>query len=203
MDETLIRIGNEEYERQNQSFGVTTLHDEHVRIDGDCLQFEFRAKSGKEQYLRLRDPLLARILHASEELPGQDLFRYVDDHGHVVHINSADVNHYLRATTAETFTAKDFRTWGGSVTAAEALVGFGPPRSSGRCEEEDPARDRRGPAARPNNTCTVARAASYVHPRVPDSWVAGTLLDAFAGAAAADYLSQSEVAVLGVVADET
>ena len=129
MDETLIRIGNEEYERQNQSFGVTTLHDEHVRIEGDCLQFEFRAKSGKEQHLRLRDPLLARILHASEELPGQDLFRYVDDHGHVVRVNSADVNHYLRATTAEIFTAKDFRTWGGSVTAAEALVGFGPPRS--------------------------------------------------------------------------
>jgi DNA topoisomerase-1 len=199
MDETLIRIGNEEYERQNRSYGITTLHDEHVRIDGDALQFEFRAKSGKEQHLRLRDPLLARILHASEELPGQELFRYVDDHGHVVHINSADVNRYLRATTAETFTAKDFRTWGGSVTAAEALVGFGPPRSPADARKKivlaiDAA------AARLNNTRTVAR-ASYVHPQVPESWVEGTLLDAFAQATARDHLSQSEIAVMRVVAD--
>ena len=171
MDETLIRIGNEEYERQNQSYGVTTLHDEHVRIDGDCLQFEFRAKSGKEQHLRLRDPLLARILHASEELPGQDLFRYVDDHGHVVHINSADVNQYLRTTTAETFTAKDFRTWGGSVTAAEVLVGFGPPRSPADAKKKiilaiDAA------AARLNNTRTVARATSIRECRIR-GWKAG------------------------------
>jgi DNA topoisomerase-1 len=199
MDETLIRVGNEEYERQNQSFGITTLHDDHLRIDGDCLQFEFRAKSGKEQHLRLRDPLLARILHASEELPGQDLFRYVDDHGHVVHINSADVNQYLHVTTAEPFTAKDFRTWGGSVTAAEVLVDFGPPRSAADAKKKILAAIDAA-AARLNNTRTVAR-ASYVHPRVPDSWVVGTLLDAFAGAVERDHLSQSEVAVLGVVAD--
>ena len=199
MDETLIRIGNEEYERQNQSYGITTLHHDHLRIDGDTLQFEFRAKSGKEQHLRLRDPLLARILHACEELPGQELFQYVDDHGHVVRVNSADVNRYLRTTTAEIFTAKDFRTWGGSVTAAEALVGFGPPRSAADAKKKivlaiDAA------AARLNNTRTVAR-ASYVHPQVPESWVEGALLDVFAHAVARDHLSQSEVAVMGVIAD--
>ena len=182
MDETLIRIGNEEYERQNQSYGITTLHDEHLRIDGDALQFEFRTKSGKEQYLRLRDPLLARILHACEELPGQDLFRYVDDHGHVVHVNSADVNRYLRTTTAEIFTAKDFRTWGGSVTAAEALVGFGPPRSPADAKKKillaiDAA------AARLNNTRTVARRATSIR-RCPNRGWKATLLDVFAHAVA-------------------
>ena len=162
------------------------------------MQFEFRAKSGKEQHLRLRDPLLARILHASEELPGQDLFRYVDDHGHVVRVNSADVNHYLRATTAEIFTAKDFRTWGGSVTAAEALVGFGPPRSPADAKKKillaiDAA------AARLNNT----HGARASYPSAGAGFVGReTLLGAFAGAAADDHLSQAEVAVLGVVADE-
>ncbi|MCU1428072.1 MAG: topoisomerase [Actinomycetia bacterium] len=199
MDETLIRIGNEEYERQNQSYGITTLHHDHVQVDGECMQFEFRAKSGKEQHLRLRDPLLARILHASEELPGQELFQYIDDHGHVVHINSSDVNEYLRATTAAILTSKDFRTWGGSVTAAETLVGLGPPRSPADAKKKivtaiDAA------AARLNNTRAVSR-KSYVHPRVPEAWVEGTLIDAFTRAEAHDHLSHSEAAVLGVVSN--
>jgi DNA topoisomerase I len=201
MDETLIRIGSEEYERQNHSYGITTLQDEHVHIDGDTMQFEFRAKSGKEQHVRLRDPLLARILHACEELPGQELFRYVDDHGHVVHVESADVNAYLRVATAATFTAKDFRTWGGSVTAADALVGLGPPRSSADAKRKivsaiDAA------AARLNNTRAVAR-KSYVHPRVPEAWEEGVLSDAFARAEAAEHLSASEAGLLGVIADES
>jgi DNA topoisomerase-1 len=200
MDETLIRIGNEEYERQNHSYGITTLHDEHVHLDGDTMQFEFRAKSGKEQHVRLRDPLLARILYECEELPGQELFRYVDDHGHVVHVDSADVNAYLHAATAATFTAKDFRTWGGSVTAADALVGLGPPRSPTDAKRKivsaiDAA------AARLNNTRAVAR-KSYVHPRVPESWEEGALLDAFAHSEASEHLSASEAGLLGVIADE-
>jgi DNA topoisomerase-1 len=197
MDETLIRIGNEQYERQNHSYGITTLHHEHVRVEGGTMQFEFRAKSGKEQHIRLRDPLLARILHACEELPGQELFQYVDDHGHVVHIGSGDVNGYLRAATAEIFTAKDFRTWGGSVTAAEALVDLGPPRSPSDAKKKLlTAID--AVAARLNNTRAVSR-KSYVHPRVPETWIDGSLNEAFTRAEARQHLSQSESALLGVV----
>ena len=199
MDETLIRIGNEEYEKRNQSYGITTLHHEHLRADGAAMQFEFRAKSGKEQHVRLRDPLLARILHAAEELPGQELFQYIDDHGHVVRVNSADVNNYLRAKTAASFTAKDFRTWGGSVTAAEALVGFGPPRSPTDAKKKIVAAVD-AVAARLNNTRAVAR-TSYIHPQVPEAWVEGALIDAFARAEAREHLSHSEAAVLDVVAD--
>ena len=111
MDETLIRVGNDEYEKQNQSFGITTFHHEHVQVEGQTMRFEFRAKSHKEQHVLLRDPLLTHVVTAVEELPGQPLFQYVDDHGHVVHITSGDVNDYLRATTAASLTAKDFRTW--------------------------------------------------------------------------------------------
>jgi DNA topoisomerase-1 len=199
MDETLIRIGNEEYERRNQSYGITTLHHDHVQVDGATMQFEFRAKSGKEQHVRLRDPLLARILHASEELPGQELFQYIDDHGHVVRVNSADVNNYLRATTAASFTAKDFRTWGGSVTAAEALVGFGPPRSATDAKKKIVAAVD-AVAARLNNTRAVAR-KSYIHPHVPEAWIEGVLIDAFARAEGHEHFSHSEAAVLGVVAE--
>jgi DNA topoisomerase-1 len=100
MDQTLIRIGNEEYARQNESFGLTTLRHDHVRIeDPTTIAFEFRAKSGKEQRVRLSDPRLATVVHACHELPGQELFSYVDDAGRVVDVGSGDVNAYLRAVT--------------------------------------------------------------------------------------------------------
>jgi DNA topoisomerase-1 len=199
MDESLIRIGNDEYEKQNQSYGITTFHHEHVQVDGETMQFDFRAKSHKEQQVRLRDPLLARVVSACEELPGQQLFQYVDDHGHVEHINSADVNDYLRATSAVSLTAKDFRTWGGSVTAAEALIDLGPPRSAADAKRKivtaiDAA------AARLNNTRAVSR-KSYVHPQVPESWIEGGLIDAFSRNEARGHLSRSEATVLEIVAD--
>jgi DNA topoisomerase-1 len=199
MDETLIRIGNDEYEKQNQSYGVTTFHHEHVRVDGGTMQFEFRAKSHKEQQVRLRDPLLARVVAACEELPGQLLFQYIDDRGHVAHVNSADVNDYLRATSSAALTAKDFRTWGGSVTAAEALIDLGPPLSAADAKRKiltaiDAA------AARLNNTRAVSR-KSYVHPQVPESWIEGGLIDAFARTKARAHLSRSEVTVLEIVAE--
>jgi DNA topoisomerase-1 len=199
MDETLIRIGNEEYERRNHSYGVTTLHHEHVHVDGETLQFEFRAKAGKEQHVALRDPLLAHIVHACEELPGQELFQYIDDHGHVVHIGSGDVNTYLHAVTTTVFTAKDFRTWGGSVTAAETLVNLGPPSSPTDSKRKMLAAIDAA-AARLNNTRAVCR-KSYLHPRVPETWVEGTLIDTFTRAEEHDHLSHSESALLGVVAD--
>jgi DNA topoisomerase-1 len=195
MDETLIRIGNEQYARQNQSFGLTTLRHEHVTIeDPATVRFEFRAKSGKEQRVRLSDPLLASVVHACHELPGQELFSYVDDDGRIVHVGSAEVNAYLRAVSEAVFTAKDFRTWGGSVTAAEVLVGLGPPRSATDAKHKIIAAIDAA-AARLNNTRAVCR-KSYVNPRLPESYLAGSLVDAFERAPERDRLRHAECAVL-------
>jgi DNA topoisomerase-1 len=199
MDESLIRIGNDEYEKQNQSFGITTFHHDHVQLDGATMLFDFSAKSHKEQQVRLRDPLLARVVAECEELPGQQLFQYVDAHGHVAHVNSADVNDYLRATSAAALTAKDFRTWGGSVTAAEALIDLGPPRSAADAKRKILAAIDAA-AARLNNTRAVSR-RSYVHPQVPESWMEGGLIDAFSRTRARAHLSRSEATVLEIVAD--
>jgi DNA topoisomerase-1 len=199
MDETLIRIGNEEYARQNESFGLTTLRHDHVRIeDPTTLAFEFRATSGKEQRVRLSDPRLATVVHACHELPGQELFSYVDDDGRVVDVGSADVNADLRAGTHAVFTAKVFRTWGGTRIAAETLVDLGPPRSATDSRRKiltaiDAA------AARLNNTRAVCR-ASYVCPQVPDAYVDGSLIPAFDRAEEREGLSHSESAMLLVLA---
>jgi DNA topoisomerase-1 len=198
MDQTLIRIGNEEYARQNDSFGLTTLRHDHVRIeDPTTLAFEFRAKSGKEQRVRLSDPRLATVVHACHELPGQELFSYVDDGGRVVDVGSTDVNAYLRGVTHAVFTAKDFRTWGGTRTAAETLITLGPPRSSSDARRKILAA-LDAAAARLNNTRAVCR-ASYVSPRVPDAYVEGSLTAAFDRAEEHERLSHSESAMLLVL----
>jgi DNA topoisomerase-1 len=194
MDLTLIRIGNEQYARQNQHYGLTTLRHDHVRFqDPTTVMFEFRAKSGKEQRVLLSDPRLAAIVHACHELPGQKLFQYVDDDGRIVHVGSTEVNAYLRAITKAIFTAKDFRTWGGTVTAAEALVNFGPPRSAADAKRKiNAAID--AAAQRLNNTRAVCR-KSYVSPRVPESYVDGSLADSFSRARKRPRLSHAESAV--------
>jgi DNA topoisomerase-1 len=198
MDMTLIRIGNEEYARQNQHFGLTTLRHDHVRFhDPTTVMFEFRAKSGKEQRVLLSDPRLAEIVHACHELPGQELFCYVDGDGRIVDIGSAEVNAYLRAISRAVFTAKDFRTWGGTVTAAEKLVDLGPPKSTTDAKRKiNAAID--AAAERLNNTRAVCR-KSYVHPRVPDSYVEGTLADVFNRARKRPRLSRPEAAVMVLV----
>jgi DNA topoisomerase-1 len=197
MDETLIRVGNEEYARQNDHYGLTTLRHEHVKVEGPTIRFEFRAKSGKEQRVRLEDPRLASVVEACHELPGHELFCYVDDDGRVVDVGSGDVNRYLRAVTRAVFTTKDFRTWGGSVTAAETLVDLGPPRSATDARRKILAAIDAA-AARLNNTRAVCR-KSYVHPRVPDAYVDGALDRAFEQARRRPRLSRSEAAVLGLV----
>jgi DNA topoisomerase-1 len=200
MDETLIRIGNEEYARQNDSFGLTTLRHDHVEFEGPAtMSFDFRAKSGKEQRVRLSDPRLAAIVHACHELPGQELFQYVNHDGRVVHVGSTEVNAYLRAVTRAVFTAKDFRTWGGSVVTAETLVKLGAPRSDTDAKKKIVAAIDAA-AARLNNTRAVCR-KSYVNPRVPESYLDGTLDGAFERARRRDRLSRSESAVAVVVAD--
>lgn len=121
---TLIRIGNEEYARSNQSFGLSTLRNRHVHIDGAKVEFVFRGKSGIKHQIALHDPKLARIIRRMRELPGQELFQYVDDAGERHTIGSSDVNEYLRELTNEGYTAKDFRTWYGTILAALALLEY-------------------------------------------------------------------------------
>src|SRR5262249_21129540 len=117
----LIRIGNEEYARRNGSFGLTTMRNRHADVDGIRIRFRFRGKSGRQHTVELQDRRLARTLHGCLETPGQNLFQYLDDSGQAHLLGSADVNDYLRKISGRDFTAKDFRTWAGTVLAARAL----------------------------------------------------------------------------------
>jgi DNA topoisomerase I len=121
LERTFIRIGNEEYARENKSFGLTTMKDRHVEVKGSKLRFRFRGKSGREHEVDVTDRHIAKIISKLQDLPGQDLFQYVDDDSEVGDISSQDVNEYLREITGEDFSAKDFRTWAGTVLTAIAL----------------------------------------------------------------------------------
>jgi len=121
LERTFIRIGNEEYARENKSFGLTTMKDRHVEVKGAKLRFRFHGKSGREHEVDVTDRHIAKIISKLQDLPGQDLFQYVDDDGKVGDITSQDVNEYLREITGEDFSAKDFRTWAGTVLTAIAL----------------------------------------------------------------------------------
>ena len=121
LERTFIRIGNEEYVRENKSFGLTTMRDRHVNVKGAKLRFRFRGKSGRQHEIDITDRRIAKTIAKLQDLPGQDLFQYIDDEGEIRDITSQDVNEYLREITGEDFTAKDFRTWAGTVLAAMAL----------------------------------------------------------------------------------
>ena len=173
MESTFIRVGNAEYAKQNGSYGLTTLRDKHAKVRGSTVRLMFRGKSGKEVEAAVTDRRVARVIKECQELPGQELFAYVDDSGERRTVSSQDVNDYLRETTGENITAKDFRTWAGTVLAAAAL------RELEGFESESEARrnviaaiDR--VARRLGNTRAVCR-RSYVHPAVLDSYVAGSL----------------------------
>jgi DNA topoisomerase I len=125
MEMTRIRVGNEEYARSNHSYGLTTLQDEHVDIKGSKIQFQFRGKSGVEHDIELADKRLAKIVKRCQDIPGQELFQYVDEAGNYHSIHSGDVNDYLKAISEQHFTAKDFRTWAGTVLAASVLTDIG------------------------------------------------------------------------------
>jgi len=125
LERTFIRVGNEEYARENKSFGLTTIKDRHVTVKGSHLRFRFRGKSGRQHEVDLTDRRIAKIVSKCQELPGQDLFQYVNDEDEVRNVTSQDVNDYVREITHENLTAKDFRTWGGTVLAAVALSAQG------------------------------------------------------------------------------
>jgi DNA topoisomerase-1 len=172
LETTLIRVGNEEYARQNRSFGLTTLRDRHVKVDGSTLRFRFRAKSGKEHEITLRDRRLARLVKRCQDVPGQVLFQYLDADGERRTVESADVNAYLREITGEEFTAKDFRTWAGTVLAATALRELEAFDSDAQAKK-NVVRAIEAVAQRLGNTPSVCRAC-YVHPAIIDAYFEGT-----------------------------
>lgn len=175
LEQTLIRVGNEEYSRLNQSFGLTTLRDRHARIRGSEVQFRFRGKSGKEHAIRLNDRRLARIVKRCRDLPGDELFQYVDADGAPQSIDSADVNEYVRRAAGQDFTAKDFRTWAGTLLVATALAerGASPAAAhSVRAAKRQIQEAIQRTAERLGNTPAICRRC-YVHPAVLDAYLAG------------------------------
>ena len=204
LEKTLIRVGNEEYARDNGSFGLTTMRDRHAKINGATVRFEFRGKSGIEHAIDLRDARLARIVKACRDLPGYELFQYVDDDGRRQAIDSADVNAYLREISGEDFTAKDFRTWAGTVLARE-----GAGRGRGvRVTRPKPSATSSSAiesvAKRLGNTKAVCRKC-YIHPAILDAYMDGATIrdaqDARASrlARSRTALGHEEVAVVGLI----
>lgn len=175
LDLTLVRVGNGEYARENGSYGLTTLRDRHADVRGSRIRLRFKGKSGKQHEIHLRDERLARIVKRCQDLPGQNLFRYEDDEGAVSDVTSEDVNAYLREITGEDFTAKDFRTWAGTVLAACALAQAGECRSRRQAERKVAAAVKEV-AEVLANTPAVCR-SSYIHPGLVDAYLEGSLPD--------------------------
>jgi DNA topoisomerase-1 len=171
LESTLIRVGNEEYARRNRSYGLTTLRSQHARVDGGSVRFEFRGKGGKRHVVGVSDRRLAAVVRRCQELPGHELFQYVDAEGARQSIGSADVNAYLRDATGAEFTAKDFRTWYGTVMVACALGAAGPPGTA-RSRKRRVAQAVAEAAQRLGNTPTICR-SSYVHPAVVAAYLEG------------------------------
>lgn len=178
LEETLIRVGNEEYARQNETYGLTTLQDGHVLVEGAEVIFEFRGKSGKDHEIALTDRRLARLVRACQELPGQHLFQYLDEMGSACGLTSTQVNSYLRTVTGCDFTAKDFRTWGGTVLAASLLHQSGPSDNE-KASERQIVQVVKEVAARLGNTPAVCR-QHYIHPAILDAYRNHTLFDVYA-----------------------
>jgi DNA topoisomerase-1 len=173
LEETLIRVGNLEYAQENGAYGLTTMRTRHLEVNGTKLQFEYRGKGGKKQKVGFSDRRLSRIVQQCAELPGYELFQYVDEEGERQTVESADVNAYLQTITGQSFTAKVFRTWGGTVTAIKALQELGP----GETEQERKKKVREAVkqvAQRLGNTTSVCR-QYYIHPAVLDAYQSGSL----------------------------
>jgi DNA topoisomerase-1 len=193
LDETLIRVGNDAYAAENESYGLTTLKGDHVEVDGSDIVFDFVGKSGLEHERFVHDKQLARIVRQCHELGGQDLFTYRAS-GELVDVTSSDVNQYLRDLSGADVTAKDFRTWGGTAVAAAALAIGRPPATAAEAEKQilaayDVAAEVLG------NTRTVCRTC-YVHPVVPDSYRTGELHETWRRARPTAKLDRKERTVL-------
>ena len=172
---TFIRIGNEEYARENKSFGLTTMRNRHVDVKGAKLTFSFKGKSGVQHEIDVSNRRLANIIRKLQDLPGQDVFQYEDETGEVRNVDSQDVNDYLQEITGEEFTAKDFRTWAGTVLTAMALNAQGPVENQAQAKKN--IKDAIAAVAKIlGNTPTVCRKC-YVHPVVLESYLDGDMIE--------------------------
>jgi DNA topoisomerase-1 len=201
LEESLIRVGNAEYARENGSYGLTTLRHDHVDVMGATVRFVFNGKSGKMHEIDVRDRRVARIIRRLQDLPGQPLFQYLDDDRAPRTIDSDDVNDYLEEIAGEAFTAKDFRTWAGTVLAARALRDRGPAETATACKEHIIAAVDTVAAAL-GNTRAVCRAA-YIHPAVLTGYECGTLCTFAADVPATPGLDPDEQWVLAYLRSQS
>ncbi|WP_185999026.1 DNA topoisomerase IB [Novosphingobium aerophilum] len=174
LETTMIRVGNADYVKQNRSYGLTTLQDRHVAVEGAELRFNFKGKSGKQWKLRLRDRRIAKIVKASQDLPGQHLFQYIGEDGEQYEVTSNDINSYLKEISGADITAKDFRTWNGTVLAALALAEYEKVDNEAAAKRNVRAAIE-AVASRLGNTPTVCRKC-YIHPEVFDSYLSDELV---------------------------
>src|SRR5205085_12359008 len=196
MELTLFRVGNSEYAKKNKSFGLTTLRDRHVRIDGSHIHLSFRGKSGNRYESDINDRRLARIVKGCRDLPGYELFQYLDEEGNQHAVGSEDVNAYLREITGEDVTAKDFRTWAGTHLAAEALREFA--KVDGEAKRKKAIiRAVEKVARHLGNPPAICRRC-YIHPAILDGFLDGTLIEALT-AKTQDYLKDN---IEGMSAEE-
>ena len=189
LETTLIRVGNEEYAKENNSYGLTTMKDQHVKVAGGKLRFEFKGKSGVRHAIDLRDKRLAKIVRDCRDIPGQDLFQYYDEAGERRSISSQDVNDYIKVISGEDFSAKDFRTWVGTVTCALVLAASPAAATSAKTAVNEAIKLV---AERLGNTPAVCRKC-YVHPSVIDHYLEEGPLKALASAVVDDFKVPAKV----------
>ena len=204
LDDTLVRVGNVEYANDNETYGLTTLHSDHVTLSGARVELSFVGKAGVEHEVRIRDAKLARLVRRCHELGGQQLFTYEGPEGEPLPISSSDVNEYLRCLVGDETSAKDFRTWGGTVVALRTLAGLPQP------DDDTPARDVEAAilcaidtaAEQLHNTRAVCRSC-YLHPAITDGFRRGDLHDAWRSARAGTWLDRAERATLDLLVAAT
>lgn len=194
LETTCMRVGNDEYKEENGSYGLTTLQDKHVQIDHGKMHFKFKGKSGQQQDIELDNPHLARIVKKCRDIPGYELFQYYDEEGNVCDVNSSDVNEYIREITGEDFTAKDFRTWGGTGAAALFF------EQIGRCENSTDSKKRIVEAIKQVSAKLGNRPATckkyYIHPAILEAYEDASLFEALSTCKGA---RREEACVMAVV----
>jgi DNA topoisomerase I len=203
LEVSLIRVGNEEYAKENRSYGLTTLKDRHVEVSGSKLHFHFRGKSGKKHDIDIHDRRLAKVVKGVQDIQGQELFQYIDEDGERRKVDSDDVNAYLREISGEDFTAKCFRTWVGTVLAARALQEFKKFDNNAEAKK-NVVQAIKAVAERLGNTPTICKKC-YVHPAILESYMDETLLETLTGRAGRELskslheLPPEEAAVLALL----
>jgi DNA topoisomerase I len=201
LEDTCIRVGNEEYAKQNESFGLTTLRNKHVQIDGQTLRFRFKGKSGQMHDVELMDRRLAGILRECQCIPGQELFQFIGEDGEPSKITSEDVNDYLRAITGEDFTAKDFRTWSGTREGTKILESLGPVDNQAAARKNIVEAVKQTARTLGNRPATCKK--YYIHPAILEAYTDGSLFEVLNGAEPQDGphgLKREEVAMMQLLA---